>query len=104
GGGGVGSALVRALAGEAVAMGYTVAGASVDDSGSLAFAGRFGFHEVDRQVEQVRAIGAELAPTVPPGVTIVAISARPELWARVCETGAPHAARGRATSSFPDVT
>ena len=34
----------------------TQAGTNVDDPGSLAFAERFGFEEVDRQVEQVRDV------------------------------------------------
>lgn len=44
------------------------------------FAARFGFAEVDRQVEQLRAVGAEPAPVIPPGVQIVSIAERPELW------------------------
>jgi GNAT superfamily N-acetyltransferase len=101
---GVGSALLRVLAREAVAMGYPVAGASVDDPGSLVFAGRFGFHEVDRQVEQVRAIGDEPPPAPPAGVTIVAVSARPELWTQVYETVAAQAFRDMPTTSFLEVT
>jgi hypothetical protein len=37
-------------------MGFGVVGTSIDDPGSLRFAERYGFTEVDRQVEQVRAI------------------------------------------------
>jgi mycothiol synthase len=57
-----------------------VVGSNVDDPGSVAFAERYGFREVDRQVEQVKAIGDEPAPKVPDGVEIVTVSARPELW------------------------
>jgi mycothiol synthase len=77
---GVGTALLRVLAGQAAAMGFGVAGTTVDDPGSLRFAERYGFTEVDREVEQVRAIGEEPVPQVPGGVVIVAVSERPELW------------------------
>lgn len=77
---GVGTVLLRLLAEQAVAMGFGVAGANIDDPGSLRFAERYGFTEVDRQVEQVRAIGDEPMPQPPDGVVIVPVSARPELW------------------------
>jgi RimJ/RimL family protein N-acetyltransferase len=61
-------------------LGYDKAWASVDDQGSQAFAERFGFEEVDREVEQVIALPAELpeAP-IPHGVDVVSIAYRPEL-------------------------
>ena len=77
---GVGSAVLRLLAGQAAEMGFAVAGAHVSDPGSALFAGRFGFVEVDRQVEQIKMIGEEPAPRPPDGVQILAVSARPELW------------------------
>jgi RimJ/RimL family protein N-acetyltransferase len=79
---GVGSALLRALCAHALALGVDEAVAIVDgrDERSLVFARRFGFLEVDRQVEQVRSLGDELAPFSPPaGVEVVAIADRPEL-------------------------
>src|SRR5262245_5253812 len=79
---GVGTELLRALSAHAVTLGVTYAQANVDDPGSLAFAIRFGFVEVDRQVEQVRAIGVEPTPTVPAEVTIVPIAERPLALAR----------------------
>jgi hypothetical protein len=45
--------------------------ASVEDEGSLAFAHRFGFVEVDRQIEQVRTVGTEQPPTALPGGVVV---------------------------------
>jgi GNAT superfamily N-acetyltransferase len=62
--------------------------ASVDDEGSLAFAERFGFVEVDRQVEQVREVrGDEPPPAAPPeGVEVVTADQRPELWAACFES------------------
>jgi GNAT superfamily N-acetyltransferase len=78
---GIGSALLVELAGHLERVGFATAGAHVDgnDPGSVAFARRFGFEEVDRQVEQVRTIGDERAPEPPPGVTFVTVAERPEL-------------------------
>ena len=56
-------------------------GADCDDPGSVAFAERFGFAEVDRQVEQVRLIGDERRPALPADVSVVTVAERPELWA-----------------------
>jgi mycothiol synthase len=80
---GVGTALLRVLAAHVEALGFDQAGALVDDRGSLAFAERFGFREVDRDVEQVRAVGEEPWPQVPAGVELVTVAARPELFPRV---------------------
>ena len=66
---GVGSALLRTLAQHIVTLGLPEARAMVDDRGSLGFAEHFGFAEIDRQVEQVRAIGHEPQPSaLPTGV------------------------------------
>jgi mycothiol synthase len=79
---GVGSALLQALAEHCTGLGLPAMLASVDDEGSLAFADRFGFVEVDRQVEQVRAVGDEQPPSaLPAGVEVVTLSQHPELWA-----------------------
>jgi RimJ/RimL family protein N-acetyltransferase len=77
---GVGSALLEQLADHAIASGFTEAGTLVDDEGSMAFAERFGFREVDRQIEQVRTIGVEAAPEIPEGIRVVTVAERPELW------------------------
>lgn len=80
---GVGTELLRALADHATSLGFTDAGAGVEDDGSLAFAERFGFHETGRQVEQVRTISAdEPAPQIPRGVRLVSLAERPDLWRR----------------------
>ena len=76
---GVGTALLAALAAHLDALGFSEANALVDDAGSLAFAERFGFREVDRQVEQVRTIGREEPPRVPDGVELVSLAERPDL-------------------------
>jgi len=77
---GVGSAVLQRLAAHAVDAGFTEAGTLVDDEGSMAFAERFGFREVDRQIEQVRSIGDERVPAIPDGITVVTVAERPGLW------------------------
>jgi len=84
---GVGSAILRVLADHCAGLGLPELRASVDDEGSLAFAHAFGFVEVDRQVEQVRAVGDEPPPSaLPPGVSVIELSERPELWAACFDT------------------
>jgi RimJ/RimL family protein N-acetyltransferase len=94
---GVGTALLRALAEHALTTGFTEAGSLVEDRGSLAFAERFGFGEVDRQIEQLRAIGEEPAPTMPEGIEVVTVAERPELWARAYDPFALAAISDMAT-------
>jgi GNAT superfamily N-acetyltransferase len=78
---GIGGVLLRALAGHVWRLGMPAVRASVEDPGSLAFARRFGFVEIDRQIEQIRPIGAEPVPPGPPaGIEIVTLSDRPGLW------------------------
>lgn len=94
---GVGSALLRELAGHAPTLGVGEAVAHVDghDQGSIAFAHRFGFEEVDRQVEQVRVLRDEQEPPpLPDGVEAVTIAERPELLAE---------AYGLALEGFADM-
>jgi mycothiol synthase len=89
---GIGTALLRALVEHVASLGLPVASASVEDPESLAFAESSGFREVDRQVEQVRAVRAdEPAARVPDGVQIVPVSERPELWVAAYESVAPQA-------------
>jgi GNAT superfamily N-acetyltransferase len=79
---GVGSALLAELGAHVTGLGLVTASGHVDgdDHGSLAFARRFGFEEVDRQVEQVKRVGArEPEPDLPVGVTVTTLAARPEL-------------------------
>ena len=84
---GVGSALLRALAEHCSGLGLSTVVTGVDDEGSLAFAERHGFVEVDREVEQVRVVGDEPAPTdLPAGVEVIEESQRPDLWAACYET------------------
>jgi mycothiol synthase len=79
---GVGSALFHALAQHAAGLGLPQVRSMVDDPGSLAFAEHFGFAEVDRQVEQVRAVADEPTPGgLAEGVDVVTLDERPGLWA-----------------------
>jgi mycothiol synthase len=80
---GIGTILLRELVGHLRDVGFETASSRVDgaDAGSLAFARRFGFEEVDRQVEQVKLVGDEQEPRVPEGIELVTIAERPELLA-----------------------
>ncbi|NUT35235.1 MAG: GNAT family N-acetyltransferase [Hamadaea sp.] len=77
---GIGSRLLDHLTNAARERGFPVAAANADDPGSARFAEHFGFAEVDRQIEQVRVIGAEPPAQAPDGVDIVCLADRPELW------------------------
>ena len=94
---GVGTAILRTLEAHALALGFTEAGTNVEDPGSLAFAERHGFHEVDRQIEQVRRVGDEPMPAVPVGITIVSVAERPELWSAAYDPFALEAFEDMAT-------
>ena len=84
---GVGSVLLQALAEHCSRLGLPTAVTGVDDEGSLAFAEHFGFVEVDREVEQVRAVGDEPAPrALPDGVEVIEARERPDLWPACFET------------------
>jgi GNAT superfamily N-acetyltransferase len=76
---GIGTALLRELEAHASRFDVVEASALVDDEGSAAFAERYGFREVDRQVEQVRQLGEEPPGEAPPGVEVTTVAERPEL-------------------------
>ena len=80
---GTGTALLRELVTHLDGLGFGVVSSHVDgaDAGSLAFAHRFGFEEVDRQVEQVRVVGDEARPAPPDSIELVSVAERPELLA-----------------------
>jgi mycothiol synthase len=79
--GGVGSKLLGRLCDHLTELGFETVSAHVagDDPGSMAFAERHGFVEVDRQVEQVKAVDDESPPRIPDGIRFVTIAERPEL-------------------------
>ncbi len=94
---GVGTAILRALEAHALALGFSEAGTNVDDEGSFAFARRFGFHEMDRQTEQIRVIGDEPWPEPLDGVSVVSVAERPGLWAAAYDPFALEAFADMAT-------
>ena len=96
---GVGTELLRVLARHVESIGVSVVNAHVDDAGSLAFAERFGFREIDRQVEQVRVIGDEPVPRTPDGVEIVSVRDRPEVWRQAYDVAGAAGVRGHGSRS-----
>jgi len=101
---GIGTAILRVLAERAAGMGFGVVGSNVEDAGSVRFAGRYGFREVDRQVEQVRVIGGEPVPQLPEGVVIVPVSSRPGLWRAAYQAVGVQAFQDMATLSPLDIS
>ncbi|TVZ05614.1 GNAT family N-acetyltransferase [Trebonia kvetii] len=101
---GIGTAILRELAERAAGMGFAVVGSNVEDAGSVRFAERYGFREVDRQVEQVRVIGGEPVPQVPEGVVIVPVSSRPGLWRAAYQAVGVQAFKDMATLSPLDIS
>jgi GNAT superfamily N-acetyltransferase len=79
-GSGVGTALLEHLTAHAVGQGYSRAGSNVaaDDGRSIAFAQRFGFEELRRDVQQVLEVGVS-EPREVDGVEFVSLEERPEL-------------------------
>jgi mycothiol synthase len=101
---GIGTAILRELVAHATSLRPDFLVAHADDAGSKAFAEHFGFVEVDRQVEQVRAIGAEPWPATPEGYEIVTVAARPELWDTAYDRIGVQAFHDMAVISPLDVT
>jgi mycothiol synthase len=84
---GVGTELLGHLAAHLRTRGFGQVRGMVDDPGSLAFAERAGFDEIDRQVEQVLTIDHVPPPSAPPtGVRVIDLEERPELWAASYDT------------------
>lgn len=82
---GHGTAILGALLDHLRTVGMSQVKAGADDDGSAAFALRHGFVEVDREVEQLRTIGDEAAPDPIPGIEVIRLSERPELWGQCYE-------------------
>lgn len=82
---GAGTALLRALVAHASTLNLDFLVGHADDVGSRMFAERFGFTEVDRQVEQVRMIGDEPWPPAPSGFVVMTVADQPELWTAAYE-------------------
>jgi mycothiol synthase len=81
---GVGTTLLHALAEHVQTLGLPDIGGHADDEDAVAFGRRFGFEEVGREVEQVRAVAAdEPWPVLPHGISVVSLSEQPELLGRL---------------------
>src|SRR6476660_3422125 len=80
---GVGSALLRVLLDHLIDRGFASVRAHAEGDEAHAFAVRHGFQEVDRQVEQVRALTSD-EPAAPQleGVEFWTVAQRPELLQR----------------------
>ena len=102
---GVGTALLHRLADHVASLGLPMLRASVDDEASERFARRFGFTEVNREVEQTYTITAtpEVSPA-PPGVEVVTAQERPGLWAECFEGFGREALQGFAVDTPLDVS
>lgn len=78
---GVGTALLEHLVEHVRTLGVETLRAGADDEGSLAFAHRFGFAEVNREVEQTFHLDGPVEPTpTPDGIEVVTAQERPGLW------------------------
>ncbi|WP_322921669.1 GNAT family N-acetyltransferase [Nocardioides renjunii] len=78
---GIGTALLERLTQHVADLGLPVLRAGADDDGALAFAHRFGFEEVNREVEQTyRIAGPVPQAPAPDGVEVVTAQERPGLW------------------------
>jgi GNAT superfamily N-acetyltransferase len=74
---GVGTALLRQLVTHASGEKLST---HLEEEEARLFAERFGFREIDRQVEQVKTLGAEPdPPAFPDGIEVVSIAERPNL-------------------------
>lgn len=102
---GIGEALLRDLAEHCSTLGVTWVRAKVDDEDALGFAERMGFVEVDREVEQSRAVGdVPPPPSLPPDVEVVLSKDRPGLWEQSFETFGREALAGFAVDIPLDIT
>ena len=104
---GVGARLLEPLARHCESVGFAHITSEVDprDAGAVAFARRFGFVEVDRQVEQVYAVEDEPPPpSPPPGVEVISLGERREELLREVYDLAAQGYRDMATPWTPTVT
>lgn len=74
---GVGTALLKELVRHAEGDKLST---HLEEEAARRFAERFGFREIDRQLEQVKTLGAEPdPPALPDGIEVVSIAERPDL-------------------------
>lgn len=102
---GVGTALLHRLVEHVEELGYPMLRSGADDEESLAFARRFGFEVVNREVEQTFSIdGPVVQTTRPDGIEVVTAQERPGLWAAAYERFGLEALAGFAVDTPLDVT
>ena len=102
---GYGTALLERLIEHVDGLGFPMLRAGADDEGSLAFAHRFGFTEVNREVEQTYRIEGPIEPTpVPDGLEVVTAQERPGLWESAYERFGLEALAGFAVDTPLDIT
>ena len=78
---GIGTALLERLVAHIAELGLPTLRGGADDDGALAFASRFGFEEVNREVEQTYRMTGPVEPTpTPDGIEVVTAQAQPGLW------------------------
>jgi mycothiol synthase len=102
---GVGTALLHRLVEHVEELGYPMLRSGADDEESLAFARRFGFEVVNREVEQTFSIDGPVVQTPrPDGIEVVTAQERPGLWAAAYERFGLEALAGFAVDTPLDVT
>ena len=102
---GHGTALLHHLTEHVATLGLPMLRAGADDEGSLAFAQRFGFAEVNREVEQTYRIDGPITPTsVPDGIEVVTAQERPGLWEAAYERFGLEAVAGLAVDTPLEVS
>ena len=102
---GHGTALLHHLTEHVATLGVPMLRAGADDEGSLAFAQRFGFTEVNREVEQTYRIDGPITPTpVPDGIEVVTAQERPGLWESAYERFGLEAVAGLAVDTPLEVS
>lgn len=83
---GVGTALLRRMEDHVASLGLPTLRSTVDDEGSLLFAQRFGFTEVNREIEQTYVITGTPPVSPPPdNIEVVTAQERPGLWEQCFE-------------------
>jgi GNAT superfamily N-acetyltransferase len=102
---GHGTALLDHLIAHVATLGFPMLRGGADDDGSLAFARRFGFEEVNREVEQTFRIDGPVTPSpVPAGIEVVTAQERPGLWEAAYERFGLEALAGFAVDTPLEVS
>lgn len=102
---GVGTALLGRLVQHVADLGCPTLRSGADDEGSLAFGRRFGFEQVNREVEQTyRLTGPVVVSPAPDGVEVVRAQEHPGLWESAYDPFGLEALAGFAVDTPLDVT